>query len=76
MYWIAPIIGGIIATVLYKFLFSPFRGGVPMDTAVNELCKYKYIFLKFVTDNEIRTIHKPRKAHGFSRCVESIEEIL
>jgi hypothetical protein len=47
-----------------------------MDTAVNELCKYKYIFLKFVTDNEIRNIHKPHKADGFSRCVESIEEVL
>lgn len=48
VYWIAPIVGGIVATVLYKFLFSPFRGGVPMETAVNELCKYNNVYIAFI----------------------------
>ncbi|VDI22932.1 Hypothetical predicted protein [Mytilus galloprovincialis] len=37
VYWVAPILGGVIAAVLYKFLFSPFRNAIPIDEAVNEL---------------------------------------
>lgn len=37
VYWVAPIVGGVVASVLYKFLFAPFRNGISMETAVNDL---------------------------------------
>lgn len=37
VYWVAPIVGGVVATVLYKFLFSPFRNAMPMNQAVTQL---------------------------------------
>lgn len=55
VYWIAPILGGVIAAVLYKFLFSPFRNAIPIDEAVNELCEYLSSLYGFKLD--LRNAH-------------------
>ncbi|KAK3088627.1 hypothetical protein FSP39_021464 [Pinctada imbricata] len=39
IYWIGPIVGGCLATIIYKYIYSPYRGAISKEDAVNKLCK-------------------------------------
>ena len=39
VYWVGPIIGGVMASIMYKFLFNPFRGGLSADEAIQQMRK-------------------------------------
>ncbi|GFS14283.1 aquaporin [Elysia marginata] len=37
IYWIAPIAGGVLSSVVYKFILDPYKGVINMDEAINKL---------------------------------------
>jgi len=48
VFWVAPIVGGIVASLSYTFVFSPYKQplypgyNIPsIDEATNRLCKYR-----------------------------------
>lgn len=37
VYWAGPMAGGVLAALLYKFIFDPYSRGVSMDQAIDKL---------------------------------------
>lgn len=51
VYWVGPVLGGCIATLLYKFLFMPHRGAISNEEATHKLRMYPFHIWKYKLSN-------------------------
>ena len=44
IFWAGPMGGAIVAAILYKLVFNPYRGELSVEEASRKLCKYLEVY--------------------------------